>query len=64
LQSRGGKKYLYFNFEEYIIIIIIIIIIGLRLSPLGTVATIGQLYPPQMIEYGDCEAIGGIKIGG
>jgi hypothetical protein len=33
------------------------------LSPLGTAATIGLLYQPQMIDDGDCEAIGGMKIG-
>jgi hypothetical protein len=36
---------------------------GVRLSPLGTVATIGLLYQPQMIDDGDCGAIGGMKIG-
>jgi hypothetical protein len=30
---------------------------------LGTAATSGLLYKPQMIDEGDCEAIGGIKIG-
>jgi hypothetical protein len=40
-----------------------IIISGLGLSPLGTVATSGLLYKPQMIEEGDCEAIGGMNIG-
>jgi hypothetical protein len=44
-----------------IIIIIIIIISGVTLSPLGTAATIGLLYQPQMID-GDCGAIGGMKI--
>jgi hypothetical protein len=33
------------------------------LSPLGTVATSGLLYQPQMIYEGDCGAIGGMKIG-
>jgi hypothetical protein len=33
------------------------------MSPLGTVATTDLLYQPQMIDDGDCEAIGGIKIG-
>jgi hypothetical protein len=49
-------------------IIIIIIIRGVRLSPLGTSATTGLLYQPQMIDDDDddddCGAIGGIKIGG
>jgi hypothetical protein len=34
-----------------------------RLSPLGTAATTGLLYQPQMIDDGDCGAIGGMKIG-
>jgi hypothetical protein len=33
------------------------------LSPLGTVATSGLLYKPQIIDEGDCGAIGGMKIG-
>jgi hypothetical protein len=40
-----------------------IIISGVRLSPLGTAATTGLLYQPQMIDDGDCEEIGGMKIG-
>jgi hypothetical protein len=32
---------------------------GVRLSPLGTVATTGLLYQPQ-IDDGDCGAIGGM----
>jgi hypothetical protein len=46
------------------IIVIIIIISGVGLSPLGTAATFGPLYKPQMIDEGDCGAIGGTKIGG
>jgi hypothetical protein len=34
-----------------------------RLSPLGNAATTGLLYQPQMINDGDCGAIGGMKIG-
>jgi hypothetical protein len=33
------------------------------LSPLGTAATSGLLYKPQMIDEGDCGANGGMKIG-
>jgi hypothetical protein len=44
-------------------IIIIIIISGVGLSPLGTAATSDLLYKPQMIDDGDCGAIGGMKIG-
>jgi hypothetical protein len=36
---------------------------GVGLSPLGTAATSGLLYKPQMIDEDDCGAIGGIKIG-
>jgi hypothetical protein len=39
------------------------IISGVGLSPLGTAATFGLLYKPQMIDEDDCGAIGGIKIG-
>jgi hypothetical protein len=39
------------------------IIIGVGLSPLGTAATSGLLYKPQMIDEGVCGAIGGMKIG-
>jgi hypothetical protein len=31
------------------------------LSPLGTAATSGLLYKPQMIDEGDCGAIGGMN---
>jgi hypothetical protein len=41
----------------------IIILSGVRLSPLGTAATTGLLYQPQMIDEGDCGAIAGMKIG-
>jgi hypothetical protein len=36
---------------------------GTRLSPLGSEATTGLLYQPQLIDDGDCGAIGGMKIG-
>jgi hypothetical protein len=42
---------------------IIIIPSGVRLSPLGTAATTGLLYQPQMIDDDDCGAIGAMKIG-
>jgi hypothetical protein len=45
-------------------LIFFIIVSGVRLSPLGTAATTGLLYQPQMMDDGDCgEKIGGIKIG-
>jgi hypothetical protein len=40
----------------------IIIISGVGLSPLGPTAISGLLYKPQMIDEGDCRAIGGMKI--
>jgi hypothetical protein len=42
---------------------ILLILGGVRLSPLGTAATIGLLYQPQIINDGDCGAVAGIKIG-
>jgi hypothetical protein len=48
---------------SYFIIISFIILNGVGLSPLGTAVTIGLLYQPQVIDDGDCGAIGGIKIG-
>jgi hypothetical protein len=57
LGARGSVVFI------IIIIIIIIIISGVGLSPLGTAATSGLLYKPQMIDEGDCGAIGGMKIG-
>jgi hypothetical protein len=36
---------------------------GVGLRPLGTAATSGLLYKPQMIDEGDCGAIGGMNIG-
>jgi hypothetical protein len=42
---------------------IIIILSAERLSPLGTATATGLLYKPQMIDDGDCEAIGGMNIG-
>jgi hypothetical protein len=48
--------------EKLFFTIIIIIISGVRLSPLGTAATTGLLYEPQIIDDGDCGAIGGMNI--
>jgi hypothetical protein len=44
------------------IVLFFIILSGVRLSPLGTAATTDLLYQPQMIDDGDCGAIGGMKI--
>jgi hypothetical protein len=43
--------------------ILVFFFTGVGLSPLGTAATSGLLYKPQMIGEGDCGAIGGMKIG-
>jgi hypothetical protein len=40
-----------------------IIVSGVGLSPLGTAATTGLLYQPQMRDDGDCGEIGGMNIG-
>jgi hypothetical protein len=40
-----------------------IILSGVRLCPLGTGATTGLLYQPQVIDDGDCGVISGTKIG-
>jgi hypothetical protein len=45
------------------ILLFFIIVSGMRLSPLGTAATTGVLYQPQMIDDGDCGETGGMKIG-
>jgi hypothetical protein len=44
-------------------IIVSIFFRGVGLSPLGTAATSGLLYKPQMIDEGDYGAIGGMMIG-
>jgi hypothetical protein len=41
----------------------IITLSGVRLSPLGTAATNGLLYQPQMTDDGDCRATDGTKFG-
>jgi hypothetical protein len=38
-----------------------IVLIGVGQSPLGTAATTGVLFQAQMIDDGDCGAIGGMK---
>jgi hypothetical protein len=40
-----------------------IILSGVRLSPLGTAATTALLYQPQMMDDGDCGAVGRMKVG-
>jgi hypothetical protein len=45
------------------VFLLLFLLIGVRLSPLGTAATVGLLYQPQMIDDGDCGPIGGIRFG-
>jgi hypothetical protein len=54
---------LYASSSRSLIYFIIILHSGVRLSPLGTAATAGLLYQPQMIDYGDCGTTGGLKFG-
>jgi hypothetical protein len=42
---------------------LLLLLVGVRLSPLGTAATTGLLYQPQMIDDGNCGEIGGMKSG-
>jgi hypothetical protein len=49
---------IYSLFQQFFLIILS----GVRLNPLGTAATTGPMYQPQMIDDGDCGAIGGMKI--
>jgi hypothetical protein len=51
------------NAGKQVLLLFFIIVSGVRLSPLGTAATTGLLYQPQMIDDGDCGEIGGMKIG-
>jgi hypothetical protein len=60
IQDLPGSKY---GIRTDIILLFVIILSGARLSPLGTAATTGLLYQPQMINDSDCGAIGGMKIG-
>jgi hypothetical protein len=79
LWARGSMvEALCYKLEGHGIFSIFIIRSGVRLSPLGTAATIGLLYQPQMIgtavtigllyqpqmiDDGDCGTTGGMKIG-
>jgi hypothetical protein len=58
-QALGMSQRIQFHLPFFLFIIIS----GVGLSPLGTAATSGLLYKPHMIDEGDCEAIGGMKIG-
>jgi hypothetical protein len=63
-QVRTFSSFLLLEFHNtslLMLLIFVIILSGVRLSPLGTAATAGLLvlYQPQMIDDGDCGAIGG-----
>jgi hypothetical protein len=51
------------KFLFYLFSIDFVFFSGVGLSPLGTAAISGLLYKPQMIDEGECGAIGGTKIG-
>jgi hypothetical protein len=52
-------------YSKSLFIIVVIILSGVRLGSFGTAATyFGLLYQPQMIDDGDCGAVGGMKICG
>jgi hypothetical protein len=57
--ERNTKK----HYLHYVHSFFTIILSGVRLIPLGTAATTGLFYQPQMINDGDREEIGGMKIG-
>jgi hypothetical protein len=50
---------------DVVLVLVVLVVSAMRLSPLGTAATIGRLYSYQhwMIDVSDCGLIGGIKIG-
>jgi hypothetical protein len=69
-RAHGQKEYMYENYMKRKPLPTLqpegrfLILSGVRLSPLGTAATAGLLHQPQMIDDGDCVAIGGMKICG
>jgi hypothetical protein len=62
-KSLPNNLWLCVWFHEPSKVIFIIILSVVRLSPLGIAATTSLLYQSQMINDGDCGAIGGMKIG-
>jgi hypothetical protein len=48
--------------QIYLLLLLLLLLCG-ETESLGTAATTGLLYQPQMIGDGDCGEIGGIKIG-
>jgi hypothetical protein len=61
--TAGNKVPVVQSLATFLIIIYFIILSGVGLTSPGTAATSGLLYQPQMVDDGDCGAIGGIKIG-
>jgi hypothetical protein len=69
LRSKTHNSYTYIICEQSLclayrdlLFIIVIILSGVRLSPLGTVATTGLLYRLQIIDNSDCGEFCGMKI--
>jgi hypothetical protein len=64
LLNGKQKRYRLSQLPHFVYSIFFFLILsGVGLSPLGTAATTGLLYQPQMIDDGDCGAIGGRKTG-
>jgi hypothetical protein len=55
-----GRFLVLISVRGYYLFLFFIILSGVGLSPLGTAANTGLLYQPQMIDDGDCGAIGGM----
>jgi hypothetical protein len=60
IKHRRADDFLLFNTR---FVIVPISWGGVRLSPLGTSATVGLLYQPRMIDDDDYVAVGGMRIG-
>jgi hypothetical protein len=58
-RNSSPKRVLYFEGSFFFLVSLG----GVRLSPLGTSATVGLLYQPRMIDDGDYGAVGGMRIG-
>jgi hypothetical protein len=53
----------YINAAMYGVFFFLVSLGGVRLSPLGTSATVGLLSQPQIIDDADYGAVGGMRIG-
>jgi hypothetical protein len=62
-KSTAGYTSRCHSYISKLLLLLFIILSGERPSPLGTMATTGLLYQPQVIDDGDCGEIGGMKIG-